>query len=88
MPFEEALGRLFEKLADNATLLKYLWWAFLALLLLLNLFIRPEHHMDFEWEKIPGAWAIFGLVGSILLILFMKKVVYPLIAKPEGYYEC
>ncbi|WP_457567657.1 hypothetical protein [Desulfurobacterium sp.] len=79
--------KLLETLRDNSHKLKLLWWAFLALTVVLNLFIKP-HHPHFEWEKIPGAWGIFGFVGSIALILFMKKVVYPLISRPEGYYEC
>ncbi len=75
------------KLRDNSNKLKLLWWGILGLTVLLNLFIHP-HNPHFEWEKIPGAWGIFGFICSISVILIMKKVIYPLISRPEGYYEC
>jgi hypothetical protein len=60
--------------------------AFLALTLLLNLVLHP-HHPHFEAERIPGFWALFGLVFAVVLAFLMKKVVGKIIGMPEDFYQ-
>jgi len=57
----------------------------MALLVLLNLFIHP-HHPHFGVDRVPGFWAVFGFFMGVVMIFFVKKIVQPLIKRPEDYY--
>ncbi|MDL2259922.1 hypothetical protein LJB99_03485 [Deltaproteobacteria bacterium OttesenSCG-928-K17] len=57
----------------------------LALLLALN-FVVPNHHPHFEIDDIPGFWPAFGLGLGVIMIFLVKKIVQPLIKRPEDYY--
>ena len=47
-----------------------------------NFFIHP-HQAEYYYDIYPGFWAFFGLVVALLMVLVMKKVIYPLITGPE-----
>ncbi len=61
---------------------KILFFLLLAGLVGVNLFLRP-HHAEYGYDTIPGFWAAFGLLVSVLMVLVMKKIVQPLIERPE-----
>jgi hypothetical protein len=63
-----------------------LYMAFLALLAFLNLFIRPEHP-HFGADGWFGFWPVFGLGVGLAMIFVMKRIVQPLIARQEEYYD-
>ncbi len=71
---------------DHQPLVKKLFFAALGLLVVSNFFILPDHP-HFGVEKIPGFWAVFGTAVGVLFVLFLKKVVFPLIGKSEDFYE-
>jgi hypothetical protein len=60
--------------------------AALALLVGLNLFIRP-HEPHFGLDAWPGFWAAFGLLGAVLLGRAAKGLAHTVLGRPEDYYE-
>ena len=60
--------------------------AALALLVGLNLFIRP-HEPHFGLDAWPGFWAAFGLVGAVLLGRAAKGLAHTVLGRSEDYYE-
>ncbi|MDR1086279.1 MAG: hypothetical protein LBP22_15845 [Deltaproteobacteria bacterium] len=62
-----------------------IFFAVLALAALLNLVIK-NHHPHFGYDKYPLFWPVFGLAAGLILVLVVKKIIQPLIKKPEDYY--
>ena len=58
------------------------FFVFLALALGANFFIHP-HHAEFGLDAHPGFWAGFGLVISIVMVFVMKKIIQPMLVRPE-----
>ena len=69
-----------------SSMLRIVFFAVLALMLVLNLFIHP-HHPHFGLEKVPGFWALFGLVVALLLGKGAKGAAHTFLGKDEDYYE-
>jgi len=69
-----------------ARTLRNLMFASLGLLVVLNLFITP-HHPHFGLEKIPGFWALFGLLGAVILAKGAKGAAHTFLGKEEEFYE-
>jgi hypothetical protein len=68
------------------------WWIFaLAALTLLSLIAEFTSHDDHGhshwWNKIPGFYIFFGLLGCIVLILFAKNLGKYFLSKEENYYD-
>lgn len=62
------------------------FFAFLALCLTANVFLRPvEPH--FVYDAWFGFWAVFGLGAGVTMIFVMKRVIQPLIVRGEDYYN-
>ncbi len=82
----QILSQLLRRLHDRWKLLRTAFFILLAVLVGLNVFIRP-HHAEFGFDTTPGFWGIFGLVIGLVMVIIMKKIIQPLIARKEGYYE-
>jgi hypothetical protein len=41
------------------------------------------HHPEYHYDIYPGFWAVFGLFVALVMVIVMKKIVYPLITGPE-----
>ena len=54
----------------------------LGLLVLGNGFIHP-HHAEFGVDATTGFWAAFGLGASVTMVVVMKKIIQPLLVRPE-----
>jgi peptidoglycan/LPS O-acetylase OafA/YrhL len=76
------LGSWLEKATERAGTFKILLYVVLAALVVLNFFIMP-HEPEFEAEKLPGFWALFALIGTVVMVVVLKKIVYPVLAQPE-----
>ena len=62
-----------------------LFFAALALFVVVNIFIRPaEPHFGFD--AYTGFWAVFGLGVGLVMIFVMKRIIQPLIVRKEDYY--
>ena len=55
---------------------------FLGLLLTANIFVHPPH-AEFGIDAYTGFWAAFGLVVTVTMVLIMKKIIQPLLVRPE-----
>lgn len=76
------LGSWLEKARERAGSFKILLYCVLAALVGLNFFIGP-HEPEFVAEKLPGFWALFALIGTVVMVVVLKKIVYPMLAQPE-----
>ncbi len=73
-------------LSAPARKLRNLMFAALALLVLLNLFIHP-HEPHFGLDAYAGFWAVFGLVGAVVLGRAAKGLAHTVLGKNEDFYE-
>lgn len=80
------LGQWFETQRHKAAVWFWAFMIFLALLLLTNMFLLP-HHPHFSGEHWPGFWALFGFGGAAGLTVVLKKIVAPLLGRPEDVYD-
>lgn len=79
------LGKFFEAQQKRSRTWLILAFVILAALAAGNFFMTsPEPH--FHYDAYPEFWPIFGFGAASLMILFMKKIVQPLIERPEDYY--
>jgi antibiotic biosynthesis monooxygenase (ABM) superfamily enzyme len=58
----------------------------LIVIALLNLVIRIQHP-HFGIDKYPFFWAAFGLIVGVVMVFLVKKIIQPIIKKPEDYYS-
>lgn len=86
MSFTTSFSHLLIKARDNAPFWKKALFTALGILLGINLFLHP-HHAHFAMETTIGFWAVFGVVVSVIMVLVLKKIIYPLINKPEAFYD-
>ena len=78
----KALGRWLEKAREKAGAFRIALFLALALLVALNFLIRPRE-AEFPAEALPAFWAVFALVGAVVMVFVLKKIVYPLLARSE-----
>ncbi len=86
MSLTTSFAELLIKAGDNARLWKKALFTALGILVGINIVLHP-HHAHFALETTLGFWAGFGVVVSVALILVLKKIIYPLINKPEAFYD-
>lgn len=60
-------------------------FAVLAALAVLS-FVVPNHHPHFGVDRAPLFWPCFAFLAGVAMVFFVKKLVQPLIKRPEGYY--
>ncbi|MFN2341835.1 MAG: hypothetical protein ABR542_00605 [Desulfonatronovibrio sp.] len=83
---QENLGRFFVEARRNSRVYFNFFKAFLGLTILLNIFIGP-HHPHFIIDHLPGFFAAFGLIATILLGRISKGSAHTFLGKDEDYYE-
>lgn len=65
---------------------RYFLYAAICVFVALDFFIE-RHHPHFAWDVIPGFSALYGLIGSSILIAFSKIVVAWIVYRKEDYYD-
>ncbi len=78
----QSLGDWLDRARDNARTWKKALFIVLAALVALNVVITP-HHPHFAGEGLPGFWAAFSLAAAVAMVVVLKKIVYPMLARPE-----
>lgn len=58
----------------------------LVAIVLVDLLWR-ESHGSFAWYSVPGFFALFGLAGCVVIVLFAKRLGHEWLQKSEDYYE-
>jgi hypothetical protein len=63
--------------------------AFLALLAAIAVLgaVATNHHPHFVYDARPFFWPAFGLAAGLALIFAAKKIIQPLIKRPEDHYD-
>ncbi|MFW5487136.1 MAG: hypothetical protein ACNI3A_01735 [Desulfovibrio sp.] len=80
------LAELFLSWREKADTFKWLFFAALAVLVLLNVVIHP-HHPHVHEESYVGFWPVFALGVGLVLIYLVKKILSHLVSVPEDFYE-
>ncbi len=77
--------KIIEYLRANSARLKTLFFVFLGLIVLLDVFLhRGEPH--YLIDKVYAFWTLFTLAGCFLLIKISKGIAHMLLSKDEDYY--
>ena len=76
---------IIESMRRNAGRLKTMFFVFLGLLVLLDIFL-PRENSHYFVDKIYAFWTIFSLAGCFLLIKISKGIAHMFLAKDEDYY--
>lgn len=80
------LGNIVEAQRARAGFWLLVYWGLLAVFVVVNIFLRPQEP-HFGLDAYPGFWPVFGFGVGLVMIWVMKKVVQPLIARDEDYYD-
>ena len=75
--------KIFDK-PQNIKRFLYLFFASLAALLIVDLFIHK--HAEFPWEGALDFFAAYGFISCVLLI-FIAKILRLIIKRDEHYYD-
>jgi hypothetical protein len=83
----KGLGALLDRQLEGSRVRAWRTLFLLALLatVLLN-FLVPNHHPHFGADRYPLFWAAFGLGAGVVMVFLVKRVIQPLIKRPEDYY--
>jgi Kef-type K+ transport system membrane component KefB len=46
-----------------------------------------DKHAYFEWENWPGFYAIIGFAACVILALFSRFILRPIVKREEDFYE-
>ena len=74
----QMLGAWLEAARNKAGFFKIALYVVLAVLVVLNFFIIP-HHPHFSVEATPEFWAVFALVSTVVMVVVLKKIIYPMV---------
>lgn len=82
------LGRWLEdnRQPERLAFWKKVMFGLLALMVVLNLFIGNHHPHFWGLDAAPGFWPAISFLMGVVMIFFVKKIVQPLIKRPEDYY--
>ena len=82
---QSKLGDLLLRWSEKKNTFKRIFYAVLVVLCILNVpFVT--HHPHFGLDKYPGFFAAFGLIVGLAMVVIMKKIIQPFIARKEDYY--
>jgi hypothetical protein len=76
----------FFKQFTDASFLKKAMYTVLSVMVVLNVMILPPHP-HFGAEKIPGFWAVFGVVVAVLLARLAKGAAHTFLGKDLDFYD-
>ena len=49
--------------------------------------LKPNHSPHFGLDTLYVFWAVFGWVTAVVMTIVLKKIVFPILKKPEDYYD-
>jgi hypothetical protein len=70
---------------ENIKKIKNFFYVSLFILVLLDLFI--EKHPHYGWEKLFGAYALYGFFSCVLIVVVSKLLGKLWLQRPEDYYD-
>jgi len=78
--------RLLTYLNERSHILKWVFFAFLALTIVFDFFAK-RHGSHFFGDSIFGFWSVFGALGCLGMIVFCKGLSHVWLEKEEDYYD-
>jgi len=78
--------RLLKYLNERSHVLKWLFFAFLTLTVVLD-FYAARHESHFFGDAIIGFWSLFGVLGCLGMIVVCKGLSHVWLMKEEDYYD-
>jgi hypothetical protein len=83
------LVRLIDFLRDRLPTVVRVGLAALAVLIALDALpaVVDKEHAHTAAEHLPGFWAVFGLLGCLVLVVFAKSFGHAGITRREDYYD-
>jgi len=83
---QNGLGELLAKWSDNWKTWRIIFFVVLAVMVVLNFFVYSHHGHFWHLDEKPGFFAGFGLMVGLAMVIIMKKIIQPFIARKEDYY--
>lgn len=80
------MSKFFGFLQKKSSYLKWLFFIFLAIVVLFDFFVPRGHSDHFFGDSIIGFWSFFGLAGCILMIVVCKGIAHSFLMKDVDYY--
>ncbi|MDR2404820.1 MAG: hypothetical protein LBE27_00415 [Deltaproteobacteria bacterium] len=81
------LGAFLNRQLESGKIRSWRLAFFLVLLVIAILnFIIHNEHPHFGIDRYPLFWAVFGLVVGVVMVFLVKRIIQPLIKRPEDYY--
>lgn len=80
------LGGLLDKLREQWKAWTVVLFAVLAVLVAINIWVRPPI-VEFHYDQYAGFWPVFGFGIGLVMVIVMKKIVQPMIARDEEFYD-
>jgi uncharacterized membrane protein len=80
------IGKFLEFLVSKTRTLRWIMFAILALLVILDVII-PAKYERFPWDGIGGFGALYGFVSCVVIIVVSKALGYALLYRSEDYYD-
>jgi hypothetical protein len=78
--------RWLEYLRAHLGMVKAVFFGGLAFFVLFDVFV-PRHEIHFVGDRIRGFWALFGLLGCVVMARFMKGLGHLWLMKPLDFYS-
>lgn len=70
---------------ENIKKLKLYFYSLLVILVILDIFV--EKHPHYGWERLFGAYALYGFFSCVLIVIVSKLIGKLWLQKPENYYD-
>ncbi|MCB9480584.1 MAG: hypothetical protein H6680_01990 [Desulfobacteraceae bacterium] len=80
------MGKFFGFLQQKSSILKWLFFIFLAGTVCFDFFVPRHGHGHFFGDSIIGFWGFFGLIGCLVMIIFCKGIAHSFLMKDVDYY--
>ena len=82
MQESKQIGRWLEAARAHAGAFRIALFLVLAALVALNFIVRPQEP-EFAAEALPAFWAVYALAAAIVMVIVLKKIVFPILARRE-----
>lgn len=84
--FSSRIVRWIDAMRAHIALMKALVFGALGLFVVFDVF-APRHEAHFAGDNVRGFWALFGLIGCVLMARFMKGIGHAWLMQPEDFYR-
>jgi len=78
--------RILKYLNEHSGMLKRIFFVFLALTVVFDLYAE-RHEPHFFGDSIIGFWSLFGILGCLGMIILCKGLSHVWLMKKEDYYD-